>query len=231
MAESAIESDIPIELQLWLSPSFPVGSFAFSHGLEWAVTRGFISDRATAQGWLGDLLAHGSARNDAILLAESWHAARLGDEERLSRVNELALALAGSRERLLETSTQGRAFIATVLAAWPGEDLRRVAVHLPGDTAYAVAVGAVAGARGVALRGTVQAYLAAFLSSLVSALVRLGAIGQTDGQRVLAALVPLIGAAAASAVASTLDDIGSAAFVADIAAQAHETLETRMFRS
>lgn len=222
----------PIELQLWLSPSFPVGSFAYSHGLEWAAAKGRVQDRATALAWLTDLLSCGSARNDAILLAHAWRAAAAADRAGLQSANELALALAGSRERHLETTAQGRAFLTTVKAAWPTAAAGAAIAALTDEVAYPVAVGAVAAAAGLPLQATAQAYLVAFVGTLVSALVRLSVIGQTDGQRVQAALVALIAQTAAGASGRwTLADLGAAAFVSDIAAMAHEVQDTRLFRS
>lgn len=221
----------PIQLQLWLSPSFPVGSFAYSHGLEWAAGQGLVRDRGTAAAWLEQLFQAGTLRNDAILLAASWRAARAADHHTLSEINELALALAGSRERHLETTAQGNAFLTTVKAAWSSDAVRAAAAPLSGDVAYPVAVGAMTAATDIALGATLKAYLAAIASSLVSALVRLSVIGQTDGQRVLADLSGAIEQCATAADASTLDDLGGAAFLSDIAAIAHETQETRMFRT
>ena len=223
--------EFPLQLQLWLSPSFPVGSFAYSHGLEWAVGAGLVRDRASAGAWLADLLRHGSLRTDAILLAEAWRAAEVGDGARLAEVNMLCLALAGSRERHLETRAQGNAFIAILHAAWDSERLRETTNALGGDIAYPVAVGAATARAGVPLASTLQAFAAAQVSNLVSALVRLSAIGQTDGQRTLATLAPVISQLAAEAASCGLDDIGNAAFMSDIAAMAHETQYTRLFRS
>lgn len=228
---SGVDSAFPLQLQLWLSPAFPVGSFAYSHGLEWAAATGRVHDRRSAQGWISDLLAHGGARNDAILLAEAWRAAHNADDIRLATSNDLALALAGGRERHLETSAQGNAFVTTVRAAWSTPAFERATEAFSGDVAYPVAVGAAAAAAGVPLETTLRAFLVSLSSNLVSALVRLSVIGQTDGQRVLAALAPSIVAQAGFAATSALDDLGGAAFVSDIAALAHETQETRMFRT
>jgi urease accessory protein len=221
----------PVELQLWMSPAFPVGSFAYSHGLEWAAGTGRVRDRASAEAWLGDLLRHGAARNDAILLGVAWRAAEALDGAALAEVNALALALAGARERWLETVQQGNAFLATVKAAWNSGELEQALRVLDGDTAYPVAVGAAAGARGFQQVPTLEAFLTSVMQNLVSALVRLAVIGQTDGQRVLAALVPALAELAGRCPQLGLDDIGSAAFLSDIAAMAHETQDTRLFRS
>lgn len=220
-----------IELMVWLSPSFPVGSFAYSHGLEWAAGTGQITDRATAQAWLSDLLAHGGPRNDVIILGAARRATVHRDADALVEANDLALALAGSRERLTETSQQGNAFMATARAAWPSDAIVWARDTLTGDVAYPVAVGIAAAGRGLPADTLAAGYLAAVTGSLVSALVRLSVIGQTDGQRILAALAPAMSESAARCPTQTLDDIGGAAFMSDIAAIAHETHDTRLFRS
>ena len=220
-----------LPLMIWLSPAFPVGSFAYSHGLEWAVGAGAITGRTEAESWLRDLIAAGGLRNDAILLAAAWHATTAADASALARINDLALALAGSRERHLETSAQGNAFMLAMLAAWPHAGLQQARLAITGDIAYPVAVGIGAGAHELGLPATLQAFAVAGIGNLCSALVRLGAIGQTDAQRIMAALMADLVALAEAAAISTLDDLGGAAFGSDLAALAHETQDTRLFRS
>lgn len=231
MVRECANAGYPLELSIWLSPAFPVGGFAYSHGLEWAVHTGRIHGRASAEAWLGDLLEHGGPRNDAIVLSASWSATGQCDWTGLSEVNELALALASSRERRLETATQGNAFMGMVLAAWRNDCLAKARGAVPGDLAYPVAVGISSAAHCLPIQPTMQAYIAGFISNMTSALVRMSAIGQTDAQHVIASLKGQIVNLAEFAAGSSLDDLGSAALVSDIAAMAHETLETRMFRS
>lgn len=220
-----------LPLLIWLSPSFPVGAFAYSHGLEWAHEAGDVSDAASLQAWLADLLEHGAARNDAILFVQAHRSAAVQDLERLSELTELALALATSAERRLETSTQGDAFVTAIAKSWPCDavDLLRKTAQMP--IAYPIAVGVAAAGHGLALAPSLQAFVLGFIANLVSAAVRLGVIGQTDGQRVIAALVPRVEELASSMIESTLEDLGGAAFRSDLASLQHETQYTRLFRS
>jgi urease accessory protein len=228
-----ISSAAPGELALfvWLSPAFPVGAFAYSHGLEWAVEDGDIHDAESLLRWLRDLADHGAPRTDARLFAAGYKAAAAREWSRLVEINELAVALAGSSERRLETSAQGGAFLVAARAAWDCEAL----AHLPaagGDpVAYAVAVGAACAGRGFRLEIALPAFAVAVFANLVSASVRLSAIGQTDGQRVLAALLPLLAAMAAECMDGDLAGIGGCAFRSDLAAIRHETQYSRLFRS
>ncbi|CDX49308.1 Urease accessory protein UreF [Mesorhizobium plurifarium] len=213
-----------LRLMAWLSPAFPVGGFSYSHGLERAAQDGLIADREDLACWLETLIEMGSGWNDAVLFAESWRRARDGGD--LAEIAALAEALAGSRERHLETMLQGAAFLQAA-SAWSSPVLQR----LPADCPYCVAVGAVAGSGGIDLAQALSAFLQAFFSNLVQAAIRLGVVGQVDAVALLAGFESLALATASRAAASSLDDLGGAAFMSDIMAMRHETQYSRLFRS
>ena len=215
-------------LQAWLSPAYPVGAFSFSSGLEWAIEAGDIVDAATLQRWITVILADGGGFCDTVFFVHTHRAIEESDDTALASVAELALAFAPSKERHLETTAQGGAFLAATRAAWPCAALERLGA---GPCAYPVAVAAAATGHGIPLAPALAAYLHALAANLISAGVRLIPLGQTDGQRVLAALEPVVAATAARALSTPLDEIGSAAFRADLASLRHETQYTRLFRS
>jgi len=220
-----------LPLLVWLNPSFPVGSFAYSHGIEWAVEVGDIKDAETCAAWLTDLLTHGGGWSDAVLFAAAHRAAAAKDRDALCEVAELAAALAPSKERRLETLKQGDAFLLAVKNAWSCEAVDRFAEVWRHETAFPVAVGVASAGHGLSLVPALEAYLLAFVTNMVSAAVRLIPLGQTDGTKVVARLTPLAREVAARAARSTLEDIGGAAFRSDIASMRHETQYTRLFRS
>jgi len=226
-----LSEDAGPKLLVWLSPSFPVGSFAFSHGLEWAVEAGSIKDANSAIDWIGGLLDHGALRNDAIFAACAWRAAAHENSDAVKQVAELALAMAGSRERYLETTAQGNAFATMIREAWACSKFAWLGAQLSGDVAYSVAVGAAAAAHNIPLDVTLRAYAIASIQNLVSAAIRLSVIGHTDGQRIIAALLPNAIALGRETEHASLDDVGGAAFQSDISALKHETQYTRLFRS
>ena len=210
-----------LSLLAWLSPAFPVGGYAYSHGLEWAVEAGDVKDGDSLEHWLTDVLTNGSGRSDTILLRHAHRAA--ADPVALCDLAALAIACAPARERRDEALNQGRAFQLAVIA-WIGS-------ALPREAPYAVAVGAAAGQRGIPQEDVAAGYLQAFASNLISAAVRLVPLGQNAGLRVLAALAPVILAVADATKDALLEDIGGCAFRSDIAAMRHETQYTRLFRS
>jgi urease accessory protein len=199
--------DALLKLLTWFSPAFPIGGFAYSSGLEWAVEQGLHSE-AELTAWLEDSLALGALWSDAVLLRR----AHAGED-----VSTLALALCPGAERRLELTAQGEAFAAAAIA-WGGTQA----------APYPVAAGQLAAAHGVAVEDAVSAYLHAAVSSQISAAVRLIPLGQSAGLRVLKALEPAMRATVAGSASL---DIGTAAWAADIAGQKHETQYTRLFRT
>jgi urease accessory protein len=215
----------------WLSPSYPVGSFSYSGGLEYAVEAGDVTDADALRRWIAVIVANGGGFCDAVVFAHAYRGADSCDDAALRGVAELAAALSPSRERHLESSAQGRAFIEVTRAAWPCAALNRLIAAWAGPYAYPVAVASAAAGHGVALRPALVGYLHAIAANLVSAGVRLVPVGQTDGQRILVTLEPVIADAAARALATPLDDVGGAALRADLASLHHEAQPTRLFRS
>ncbi len=208
-----------LTLMQWLSPAFPVGGFAYSHGLETAIAEGRVASGADVEDWLRDILRDGTGRSDAIWLGLAHQA---GSTEALTALDAQARAFCAARERLREGERQGAAFVRTVNAVW---SLDLPPILLP------LAVGSAAGQVGIDRRMAAMAYLQSFVSSLVSAALRLAPLGQTEGQRIVAALAPDCATLSELAETATEDDIHSNAFLSDIMAMRHETLEPRLFQS
>ena len=218
-------------LMTWLSPSFPVGAFSYSSGIEWAVEAGDITDATSLRDWLASMLADGAGFCDGVFLAHAHRAAASCDDAGLRDIAELAAAFVPSRERQLETSSQGRAFIDIARAAWNCGELDAMITHCDGAIVYPVAVGLVSAAHAIPLAPAMHAFFHALTSNWISSGARLIPLGQTDSQRVLALLEPVVADTGNRAITATLDDLGSATFRADLAGMRHETQYTRLFRS
>ena len=230
-ADNALDDAALFRLMTWLSPAYPVGAFSYSSGIEWAVEAGDITDSTTLQAWLAAMLREGSGWSDSVLFGAAHRALTAADDRALVETAELAAALAASRERYLETTTLGNAFIEVTRAAWPYEALDRLQALWRGPVVYPVAVAAACAGHGVALRPALNAFVTALMSNWVSAGLRLIPLGHTDGQRLLGALAPIVAATVRRALAARLEDAGSTTFRADIAGARHETQYTRLFRS
>jgi urease accessory protein len=220
--------------QSWLSPAFPTGAYSYSHGIEWAVEARHIHDRNSLVDWLEADLRWGSGRNEAIFFIEAWRCATDDDCEKLLEIGELAAAFRGTAEFALETSQQATACLATLRRVWP-EPLLETLSELLSDLKIAPALSVVLGIRAarqeIPSSLALPAFLQSYLANFVTAGVRLVPLGQTDGQLCIAELEPAVLAVAAEAEQTTIDDLGSAAFMIDLASTLHETQYTRLFRS
>ena len=229
-----IDAAGPLLLQLWLSPSFPVGSFSYSHGLESAVDSGAVKTRGDLERWIGGVLAFGNGRNDAMLLRESYHAVATHAIPRFVELAAFGAALKGTAELALEAEAQGAAFQKALAAGWPFLVLREpfLAIAQAGiRPPYVIAFAAAAALAGIELRLAVLGYLQAFVGNLVSAALRLMSLGQSDGVSTLATLSERLPDLVAALETVPFDDIGSAALAVDLCSARHETQYTRLFRS
>ena len=223
-----------LRLQTWLSPAFPTGSYSYSHGIEWAVEARSVHDRASLVDWLSTDLRYGSGRNEAIFFREAWTSAVLGDRSGLLEIAELAAAFRGTSEFALESAQQGSACRSTLSQVWPEPLLDEIADNLA-DRCIPLSLAVVLGIRcakpEIPMVLALPAFLQSYVTNLVTAGVRLIPLGQTEGQAAIAALEDTVLATSADAATATIHDLGSAAFMVDLASMAHETQYTRLFRS
>jgi urease accessory protein len=216
-------------LMTWLSPAYPVGAYAFSHGLEHAVEAGELVDKRSAYQWIRDLVRMGNGRADLVFLKDAWEGC--GDTEALAGIARYAIAFQATSELRTETLAQGRAFANVTRDAWPTSRFELVFDAIGEDLAYPVVVGAVARCHGIDQREAMIAYGHAFSANLVSAAVRLVPLGQTDGQRMTAELEADVESAVRDATALRYDTVSNATFMSDIQSMKHEIQYTRLFRS
>jgi len=211
-----------MRLQAWLSPAFPTGSFAYSHGLETACAEGRLQSATDMRAWIESILRHGAGRTDGILCAHAWRAGT--DDAALAKLAQWAGALSCCPERRLESFAQGRAFLEAA-AAWGGRD------DEASDWPLCVAAGSTCARAGVALDAALAAYLQSFATALVQALQRLGRLGQRGGVALIGSLEGAVLDCAREAARADLEELGGCAFISDIMAMRHATLQTRVFRS
>ncbi|RYG89158.1 urease accessory protein UreF [Loktanella sp. IMCC34160] len=208
-----------LTLAQWLSPAYPIGAFAYSHGLEAAADQRWVTDATSLEAWLDDVLEHGAGRSDALFIAAAWRAC---DARALREIDKTARAFAAGKERLLETDQQGAAFAQVTETIWGGD--------LSGLT-YPVGLGGASRRANLPLHLTQTLYLQAFLSNLVAAGQRLVPVGQTAGQQILHRLTKRLPGIAEATAHGDISRLSSTAFLGDIASMKHETQYSRIFRT
>jgi urease accessory protein len=225
-----------LKLLAWFSPTMPTGAFSYSHGLEWAVEAALVHDVLTLRVYVDAVLRHGSGRLDAGLLGAAYRATIDGTVEggSLEEVIALGAAMHGTRELMLESAAQGRAFLTTLRQASPAPELEELDVlcrRLEVEPRHACVAGVAAAAHRLPLEPATLAFLHALAANLISAGIRLIPLGQTDGQRLTGTLAPAILEIADQALSDSLDDFGTATPLVDWCSMRHETQYTRLFRS
>ena len=229
---SDVKRDPLYRLLAWLSPAYPIGAFSYSHGVETAIEEGFIKDRVSLIAWLRSVVAEGTGRVDGALFAAAWRAASERDWPTFDAIAERAAAWRGTSEMALESRQQGGSFLSITRTAWPHADLDAADRRLNGEIALPVAVALAAAAHAIPLEAALGGYLHAFAANLISAAVRAVPLGQSDGQRALAALENTVNETVAAALAvESLDEVGTATPLLDWCSLRHETQYTRLFRS
>ena len=230
MAEDAL-----YDLMTWMSPMWPIGAFAHSSGLEWAVEVGHVTNRESTRQWIADLIGHGPVRNDMVLFVHGWRAITAGAPGRLAGLAELSLAAQTGLERRVEATAQGAAFRKIAIAT-SGKAAFDAVAHVDDDgLTYPIAVACLTASRAVPLQQALTAFAHGVTANLVSAAQRLVPLGQTDGQLVLrdlrATIADIVAALEDLPEGDPFDQIGGAALVAEIGCMAHETQYTRLFRT
>jgi urease accessory protein len=212
-------------LQL-VSPSFPVGAFAYSQGLEGALDKGWVSDEATALAWTVGLMERGVGTLEVPILARAVSASAVGDELRLAELSAFQLACREARELQDEDLQLGRALLRALENL--GVPVARSAEH---DVTYAVAFGLAAHHFEIDRRLAAMGFVYAWCDNQVLAASRSIPLGQNSAQRVLARCVQQIQRVVERGLLLTDDELGLTAPGLGIASAHHETQYTRPFRS
>ena len=198
----------------WFSPNFPIGSFNFSHGLEAAVEMKFIHDSFTLENWISNLITDGSGKTDVILLSNAY---------RGKNINELALALCPSKERWIESIKLGKSFSKNIRDNW--------SYNIEDELAFPVALGKAGSFFSIPLDQLLIIFLQSFVSNLITFGIKHIPLGQSAGQKILINLIPVIQAQSMKYKNYDIKDIGSSAFISDLASMYHENLKNRIYQT
>ena len=198
----------------WFSPNFPIGSFNFSHGLEAAVEMKFIHDSFTLENWISNLITDGSGKTDIILLSNAY---------RGKNINELALALCPSKERWIESIKLGKSFSKNIRDNW--------SYNIEDDLTFPVALGKAGSFFSIPLDQLLIIFLQSFASNLITFGIKHIPLGQSAGQKILINLIPVIQAQSMKYKNYDIKDIGSSAFISDLASMYHENLKNRIYQT
>lgn len=217
-------------LRLWqlISPALPVGAYAYSQGLEYAINENWVHDENSTHDWLAGLIQHTLISLDIPILARQYKAWQKNDINTVKFWNEYIQASREARELLAEDRQLGSALLKLI------RDLKiPKAQHWPEDIApsYSTMFSLAASHWMVTAKEACQGYLWSWSENQVAAAIKLVPLGQTAGQRILSKLIEVIPEAVDKGLRLKDEDIGMTAPGLGIASALHETQYTRLFRS
>jgi len=199
-------------LQVWFSSSFPIGSYAYSHGLEALIDDKKIKKNNDVKEFLHALLFYGTLRNDYIFIKSIYK----GDE-----INQLILASASSKERQIEMIDMGNSFRKIMKDSWE--------LSLPENTSFIYCLAKAGLHFNIKFDDLIKFYLQSFISNLINVCVKHIPMSQKDGQSLNVIFINQIQEFLSHSDKLTLKDIGSSFFIGDIFAIKHEYLDSRIY--
>ena len=199
-------------LQIWFSSSFPVGSYAYSHGLEAIIDNKLIKNKDDVEEFLNALLFNGTLRNEYIFIKSVYE----GKE-----INNLILSSASSKERQIEMVDMGNSFRKIMKQSWDFE--------LAENTAFTYCLTKAAIHFNIKFEYLIKFYLQSFISNLINVCVKHIPISQKDGQKLNVIFINKIQDFLQKSEKLNLEDIGSTFFIGDLFSIKHENLETRIY--
>ena len=199
-------------LQIWFSSSFPVGSYAYSHGLEALIDDNKIKNKDDVREYLEALLFYGSLRNDYIFLKSVY----MGEE-----INDLILASASSKERHTEMIDMGNSFRKIMKDSWE--------LVLEENTSFVYCISKAALHFNIKFDDLIKFYLQSYISNLINVCVKHIPMSQKEGQILNVNFIDQIQKFLDQSYQLTLKDIGTSFFIGDIFAIKHENLDSRIY--
>ena len=199
-------------LQIWFSSSFPIGSYAYSHGLESLIDNKKIENKSDVIEFLEAVLFYGTLRNDYIFLKSIYNNLE---------INDVILSSATSKERQIEMISMGNSFRKIMRDSWE--------LHLEDHTAFIYCIGKAAIHFNIDLDSLSKFYIQSFISNLITVCVKHIPISQKDGQSINVMFINKIQDFINNSKDLTIDDIGTTFFIGDLFSMKHENQETRIY--
>ena len=218
-------------LLTWFSPSYPIGSYAYSHGLEYAVESKVIKDISDLSSWINDFLIFGSGYNDGILISCGYNAVVDNDINKLEEISQIGKAFKPSKEIALESNQQGISFVHTVSSSLKSDKFDSLIKIVKENISFPIVVACAGATCKVNKLDLINAYLHAFVSNIISAALRLMSIGQTESQILLIKFKKEVELLTKNIISKNIDDLGSSVLIGEWSSANHEKQYSRLFRS
>jgi len=213
------------------SPALPVGAYSYSQGLEAAVEAGTVRDAASAQRWIGDMLRLSMARLEAPVWRRLHAAWAVADIAQVEEWNDYFLATRETAELRAETAQMGWSLRRLCMDMGEFDTPALAMLGAPAEIAFPTAYTFAVVQWRIPEREALTAYLWSWLENQVMAALKAVPLGQTEGQRLLAALSPDIVIISEDISFMDEHEMTNYSHGLAIASSVHETQYSRLFRS
>ena len=226
-SELAEQADPLAALRLWqlISPALPVGAYAYSQGLEFAVEQACVNSLPTAQQWIEGLLQHSYCHLDLAIFRRLYQSVKTRDQISFFHWNASLLAFRESRELLAEDLQMGVALMRLLL------DLDIEIPFRSEEISFAAAFAQASHACAISARDAAQGMAFSWCENQVACAIKLIPLGQTDGQRLLFHLAERIPETINKAWLLSDQQLGYTSHGLATFSALHEQQYTRLFRS
>lgn len=217
-------------MRLWqlISPALPIGAYAYSQGLEYAVDTGWINNEQQASEWILGQLNHNLAQLDAPVFLRLYEAWQQNDIEAVSYWNQFILASREAAELYQEDCNLGQALNRVL----QGLEIKMPALpQQQSEIAFVTCLAFACHTWHIDKVEAVQGLLWSWCENQVAAAIKIIPLGQTSGQKIMSAAIEVIAAAVNKAIHCEDEEIGMLAPAVAIASALHETQYSRLFRS
>jgi len=210
------------------SPALPVGAFAYSQGLEYALDIGWCKNAEQVGKWITDNLKFGLGQLDLPVYLRSYHAWQNEQIESVNHWNKILLSFRESKELYLEDIQVGSAYVQWHL----GQDSERASEVLAIELPTVVTMNALAAVKSnIDITTALMGFAWSWCENQVTCASKALPLGQTQAQQILQQLIPVIAEVCEKAQLIEDDDIGSGLMGLSMASSLHEQQYSRLFRS
>ena len=226
--KAVVQSGHIFRLFQLISPSLPVGAFAYSQGLEWAIEAGWVDTEEAFAEWLAGQLQQSIVSLELPMLNGAYTAATNSDWQELQTISQRMIAWRETKELRLEEALRGAALARL---------LPNLGINIPAQVLASAQRSQIIGLALAGVQWQIQApdlcrgYIWSWLENAVMAGVKLIPLGQTQGQQILQRMVPVLEQAVHDGMQIDHYQAGNSAPAMAIASSNHEIQYTRLFRS